>query len=345
MTINTGHHRWTRFLACLLAAALAVSPLATAQDWTGQRLPTIPDDSSSQDDVSPDDIIPQDEPDTTRDSGGGGGSDWTVPAIVAGTAATVLLVRWLRERRQAAKRPTADERDKQVNLQQQGPEFAPIYNTSAFAAIGLVQGNWPFVLDFAHDEPVIVTLRISARGVPDIYTLRFPFGAYETGHHRLQFQLPPAFGDSERPAAIAVTATDSSGKQTAPSFRVLALGCGPRAVGSVAIEEVTFLPRLIRAQAREQASYRFFSRSDFPSVMADFMRVEPAEDGERHFFVDEEPIDGGVSAGRSIEPQQWDGRDAGQRISAGTHRLKIRAWAPTRGWLTVWSDSRVDVSP
>lgn len=333
-----------RLVACLLGVALAVSPLATAQEWTPQRYSTLPDDSS-QDDVSPYDPLPPDEPDTTEDSGGGGSSDWTVPAIVAGTAATVLLVRWLRERRQAAQQPTADERDKLVTLQQQGPEFAPLYNTSAFAAMGMVQGNWPFVLDFVHDQPVIVTLRISARGVPDIYTLRFPFGAHETGHHRLQFQLPPAFGDSERPAAIAVTATDMSGERTAPSFRVLALGCGPRAVGSVAIEEVSFLPRLIRAQAREQASYRFFSHSDFPSAMADFMRVEPAEDGERHFFVDEEPIDGGVSAGRSIEPRQWDGRDAGQRISTGTHRLKIRAWAPTRGWLTVWSDSRVDVSP
>lgn len=333
MNVNAGHHRWKRFLACLLAAALAVSPLAVAQDDVAP-----PAGRSSSDDVNYDDGT-RGEPEDN------GGSDWTVPAIVAGAAASALLVRWLRERRQAAQRPTEDERDKQVKLQQQGPEFAPLYNTSAFAAIGMVQGNWPFVLEFAHDQPVIVTLRISARGVPDIYTLRFPFGADETGHHRLQFQLPPAFGDSERPAAIAVTATDMSGEQTAPSFRLLALGCGSRAVGSVAIEEVSFLPRLIRAQANEQASYRFFSHSDFPSAVADFMRVEPAEDGERHFFVNEAPIAGGVTAGRSIESRQWDGRDAGRRISTGTHRLKIRAWAPTQGWITAWSDSRVNVSP
>ncbi|WFM70711.1 hypothetical protein [Halomonas sp. CKK8] len=331
-----------RLVACLLAVALAASPLAVAQEWTPQRYPIAPDDSSSQDDGSPYDPLPPDEPDTTGDSGGDDGNDWTVPAIVAGTAATVLLVRWLQQRSQPS---PAVEDEVMMRLRRHGPEFAPQYNTSALAAIGMVRGGWPFVLDFSHQQPVTLTLRISARGVPDIYTLRIPFGAHETGHHRLQFQLPPAFDDSEHPAAIAVTATDPNSGEAAPSFRLHALGCGPRAVGSVAIEEVSFLPRLIRAQAREQASYRFFSHSDFPTAMADFMRVEPAEDGERHFFVDEEPIDGGVSAGRSIEPRQWDGRDAGQRISTGTHRLKIRAWAPTRGWLTVWSDSRVDVSP
>ncbi|PXX98343.1 hypothetical protein [Halomonas sp. LBP4] len=327
--VDAGHHRWKRFLACLLAAVLAVSPLAVAQD-------DVFPDGDGQDDTG-----------TTGEPSGNGGSDWTVPAIVAGAAASALLIRWLRERRQAVQppKPTKGERDMLVQLQQQGPEFAPRYNTSAFAAIGMVRGGWPFVLDFAHLQPVMVTLRISARGVPDVYTLRIPFGADETGRHRLQFQLPPAFGDSERPAAIAVTATDMSGERMEPSFRVLALGCGPRAVGSVAIEEVSFLPRLIRAQAREQASYRFFSHSEFPSAVAEFMRVEPADDGERHFFVNEAPIPGGVAAGRSIDPRQWDGRDAGQRISTGTHRLKIRAWAPTEGWITAWSDSRVKVSP
>lgn len=332
MNINAGPHRWKRFLACLLAGALAVSPLVVAQ--YDVDAPT----GRSSGDVNYDDGS-RGEPE------GDGGNDWTVPAIVAGAAASALLIRWLRERRQTTQQPTAGERDMLVQLQQHGPEFAPRYNTSAFAAIGMVRGGWPFVLDFAHEQPVIVTLRISARGVPDIYTLRIPFGADETGHHRLQFSLPPAFGDSERPAAIAVTATDMSGERPEPSFRVQAFGCGPRAVGSVAIEEVSFLPRLIRAQANEQASYRFFSHSDFPSAVADFMRVEPADDGERHFFVNEAPITGGVAAGRSIAPRQWDGRDAGQRISTGTHRLKIRAWAPTEGWLTAWSDSRVDVSP
>ncbi|MDI5986520.1 hypothetical protein QLQ85_17135 [Halomonas sp. M4R5S39] len=333
-TVGPGHRRWKRFLGCLLAGVLAAAPLASTH-------------ASSHDDVDYyDDYDSQDDTGTTREPTGNGGSDWTVPAIVAGAAATVLVVRWLRNRQQAGRQQaSAGEDDMLMRLRQHGPEFAPAYNASAFAAVGMVRGGWPFVMDFTHERPVMVTLRLSARGLPDIYTLRLPFGAGETGAHRLQFTLPPEFGDSERPAAIAVTATDLSGEHPAPSFRIQALGCGPRAVGSVAIEEVSFLPRLIRAQAREQASYRFFSHSDFPSAVAEFMRVEPADDGERHFFVHEAPIAGGVVAGRSIDPRQWDGRDAGQRLSTGTHRLKIRAWAPTEGWVTAWSTARVSVSP
>ncbi|QTF93480.1 hypothetical protein, partial [Halomonas sp. BM-2019] len=273
-------------------------------------------------------------------------SDWTVPAIVAGAAATVVVINWLRNRQQTVRQQaSASEDDMLARLRQQGPSFAPAYNTSAFAAVGMVRGGWPFVLDFSHERPVMVTLSLSARGLPEIYTLRIPFGANETGTHRLQFTLPPAFGDSTRPAAIAVTATEPGSERPEPSFRIIALGCGPRAIGSVAIEEVSFLPRLIRAQAREQASYRFFSHSDFPDAVAEFMRVEAALDGERHFFVNEAPIIGGVAAGRSIAPRQWDGRDAGQRLSTGSHRLKVRAWAPAEGWITAWSDARVDVAP
>ena len=280
--------------------------------------------------------------DYEQDDGGGGDDDWKVPAIVAGAVALGLVGRWLYQRSQAHSASTDDAM--MSRLQREGPVFAPTYNTSAFAAIAVVRGDWPFVLSFTHEAPVMVTLRLSARDVPEIYTIRLPFGAGDVGQHRLQFRLPPAFGDSERPAAIGVTATDS-GRRPAPGFRLLAFGCGPRAVGSVAIEEVSFLPRRIRAQAQERASYRFFSHSTFPRAVAEFIRVEDAIDGERQFFVDEAPIDGGVTAGRSIPPRQWDGRDSFERISRGTHRLKVRAWAPTGGWVTAWSGSRVNVAP
>ncbi|GGX89826.1 hypothetical protein GCM10007160_16530 [Litchfieldella qijiaojingensis] len=316
------HRCRKRILAYQLAAVLALTP----------GLPGLASTTS-------DDVYPQ-----YGDDGNGDDNGWKLPAIVAGAAALLLVGRWMQQRSQASQQDAADDSDMLEQLQKRGPEFPAQYNSSAFAAIGTVRGDWPFVLDFSHDRPVIVTLRISARDVPDIYTVRLPFGADETGRHRVQFRLPPAFGDSERPAAISVTATDMSGERTEPTFRVQALGCGPRAVGSVAIEEVSFLPRRIRAQAQEQASYRFFSHSDFPSAVAEFMRIEEADDGERHFFVNEEPIAGGVTAGRSIDPRLWDGRDERQRISTGTHRLKVRAWAPTGGWVTAWSDSRVNVS-
>lgn len=325
-------HRWTRGLAGVLAALMLLSSGLSAQD----RFPDY--DTGSQDTAS------DGGHDDTRypDGGGNGDDDWKVPAIAAGAVALALVGRWLYQRSQAHSPSTDDAM--MERLQREGPVFAPTYNTSAFAAIGVVRGDWPFVLNFSHEAPVIVTLRLSARDVPDIYTFRLPFGPGETGQHRLQFRLPPAFGASERPAAIGVTATDMSGERPAPSFRVLALGCGPRAVGSVAIEEVSFLPRRIRAQAQERASYRFFSHSAFPRAVAEFVRVEEAIDGERQFFVDEAPI-GDVAAGRSIAPRQWDGRDSFQRVSPGTHRLKVRAWAPTGGWVTAWSNSRVNVMP
>ncbi|MDN3557402.1 hypothetical protein [Halomonas maura] len=326
--------RW-RWLAGVLAALMLLSPALAIRHDDVQYLPPTGDaydaGSDSSDGGRP--HYPDD----------GGDDDWKVPAIVAGAVALGLVGRWLYQRSQSHS-PSSDDA-MMSRLQRQGPVFAPTYNTSAFAAIAAVRGDWPFVLSFSHHTPVMVTLRLSARDVPEIYTLRLPFGPGDVGQHRLQFRLPPAFGDSERPAAIGVTATDMSGQRPAPDFRLLALGCGPRAIGSVAIEEVSFLPRRIRAQARERASYRFFSHSRFPRAVAEFIRVEDATDGERQFFVDEAPIDGGLAAGRSIAPRQWDGRDSFRRVSSGPHRLKVRAWAPTGGWVTAWSGSRVNVMP
>lgn len=327
-------HRGSHWLAGSLAAMLLLSPALAIQDDIQTILGDDAYDTGSDS---------NDSPRYPEDNGDGDDDDWKLPAIVAGAVALGLVGRWLYQRNQAHT-PSKDDA-MMSRLQRQGPVFAPSYNTSAFAAIAPVRGDWPFVLSFSHEAPVMVTLRLSAREVPEVYTVRLPFGAGDIGEHRLQFRLPPAFGDSERPAAIGVTATDMSGQRPAPGFRILALGCGPRAVGSVAIEEVSFLPRRIRAQAQERASYRFFSHSDFTNAVAEFIRVEDASDGERQFFVDEAPIDGGLAANRSIAPRQWDGRDSFERVSRGTHRLKVRAWAPTGGWVTAWSGSRVDVMP
>ncbi|SHE74776.1 hypothetical protein SAMN02745148_01032 [Modicisalibacter ilicicola DSM 19980] len=318
-------------LACLLTMLLALSPMAQAQYQDGDYGREPPSEPGGP---------PSHEP-----GDGGDGSDWRVPAAVAGVVALTLVGRWLYQRSQAANAPESNDDEVLERMRREGPEFAPRYHGSAFAAIGMVRGDWPFILDFTHDRPILLTLRLSARGVPDIYTLRIPFEEGETGTHRLQFRLPQAFGDREQPAAIGITATDMSGERTASSFRINALGCGPRAVGSVAIEEVAFLPRRIRPQAGEQAFFRFFSHSTFPQAVAEFLRVEPAADGEQYFFVDEELIPGGVAAGRSIDPRRWDGRDLDQRLSPGAHRLQVRAWAPTGGWVTAWSDNRVRVSP
>jgi hypothetical protein len=163
----------------------------------------------------------------------------------------------------------------------------------------------------------------------------------------IQFRLPPeVFGDQRRPAVIAATATDAQGNATQPEFDVFALGAGPRAIGSVAIDQVSFGPSVIRVADGQQALYRFFSHSDFGNAAVEFWKVEKEFDGSRLFFVDDRSIEGGIRKNQWIglnERREWDGTEKGQKVSTGQHKVQVRAWDRAGDWVTAWSSSMVSV--
>jgi hypothetical protein len=270
-----------------------------------------------------------------------------VPAIVAGAAALAVISHML-SREAQPERPGDEtvppDQDRVERLRQTGPQYGAEYNMSAFAARGIVRGGWPLVFDFEQGSPGQVRLSITAQGVPEVFT--FPLERQRPGRYHVVMSVPQEIGDAPRPALVAVTATEADGQATLPSFRVYALGAGPRAVGSVAIDHVLFQPPTIRARKGQTAAYRFFSHSDFGNVSVEFMKVSDAGDGSRHEYISDQVIEAGVRRDQWIgqpDRREWNGRDANQRVSSGPHQLRVRAWDYDGDWVTAWSDSVVTV--
>jgi hypothetical protein len=215
---------------------------------------------------------------------------------------------------------------------------------SAMPIQAVVKGGWPLVIDFEQRSPGRVNLQVSAEGA-DIITYRLD--SYGLGRHLVQFQLPQeVLGNELRPALIGITAaTDAQSRDTLRDFRLYGLGAGPRAVGSVAIEKVGFEPPRVNPASGQTAKYRFFSKSDFKRVSAEFMRVFDRADGSQLIYVTEQPITQGVRSEQWVgmpQPLAWNGRDQQNQLSGGFHLLQVRVWDDQRGdWVAAWSETKV----
>jgi hypothetical protein len=284
--------------------------------------------------------------------GGGNRNDRNnlVPGIIIGAAAAIAVASLLQSTRSGASQPSQPNPppDQVVNrLLAEGPIIATAFNMSAFAVRGFVRGNWPLLIDFQQRSEGLAKLQISARDVPEIFEFDLTSACPPPRRCLITMRLPPElFGDQLRPAVIAATATDAKGNATQPEFNVYALGAGPRAVGSVAIDQVTFGPSAISVAAQQSALYRFFSHSDFSNASVEFWKVEDAVDGSRMFLVDDRRVDGGVRKNQWVgmnERRSWDGREREQRVSPGRHKVQVRAWDRVGDWVTALSNDVVTV--
>ena len=273
-----------------------------------------------------------------------------VPAIIGGAVAIGVITALMAQERNPAGQPAASTPppiDQIVErLLSDGPLLATEFNMSAFAVRGFVRGKWPLVIDFQQRSEGRARLHISARDVPEIFDFDLTGACPPPRRCLMRLQLPPEiFGNDLRPAVIAAMATDPSGVETLAEFDVYALGAGPRAVGSVAIDQVSFGPSMIHVAEQQNALYRFYSHSDFSHTSVEFWKMENGNDGTRLFFVDDRLIDGGVRKDQWIgtpERRMWDGMGKG-RVSSGRHRVQVRAWDRVGDWVTAWSNDIVTV--
>jgi hypothetical protein len=271
--------------------------------------------------------------------------------LVVGAVAVVAIGALLaRERRPASQPgPNLPPPDEVADrLLKEGPQLASQFNMSAFAVRGFVRGGWPMLIDFEQRGAGTAQLRISARDLPEVFTYDLSQACPQPRRCLIQFRLPvEIFGDQLRPAVIAAIATDDGGQQTLPGFVVYALGAGPRAIGSVAVDQVTFGPAAIRVADKQSALYRFYSHSDFGNASVEFWKVESRTDGSKHSFVDDRSVDGGIHKDQWIglnERKEWDGLTKEQNVSSGRHKVQVRAWDRVGDWVTSWSDSMVLVN-
>ncbi len=305
--------------------------------------PPVYDDPAyeeSDDDVSPG-PPPTDDDDDDKDR------DWVVPAIAIGAIAVAVIHSAMK------KKPPSDPGPDPVDpasqeladqLLRNGPEFSGLYNTSAFLMSGLAKGGWPIVVEFELPQPGYVELMIRTR-TSDTFRYRLDGGA--VGRRHIVLPLPPGLGDNLEPALIAVTATMAPGSgETLPGFQLIGLGCGPRAIGSVAIDKVTLSTPEIRSSAGQTTAYSFFAHSSFENAVVDFMKVKDSADGETYDWVNNHQIAGGVEANRWVGEQErlyWDGRSRERETSLGVHKVQVRVWHSEGDWVSAWSDSSVFV--
>lgn len=266
---------------------------------------------------------------------------WIIPIIPVVIAIGVYIRNWLSQHSNLPPGPETflpPDSGKIKILKEEGPQLPVSLALNSFSITGLVKGGWPIIMDFSLSSPGTVQVTISVQGVPEIYT--FMLSHNQTGRRQVKWDLPEQLGDDLRPALITVAATD----ETKSAFDMLGIGVGPRAIGSVAIDQLLFGPDKIRASSRDTAKYRFFSHSDFEKVSAEFRKLDS---GNTYVFVNAQPIEGGVSAKRWVglsELRSWDGFDTQKQLSQGIHRLLVRTWHSEGDWVTSLSKMAVNIS-
>lgn len=237
---------------------------------------------------------------------------------------------------------SANRPDPAAPLRTGGPAFPAEFSMSCLPVQGLVKGGWPMVADYSLERPASVSIEIHLEAGGAIHVQRLDGSP---GRHLTRFDLPASLGTAPRAALVLVRGGEDAGR-----LQLYGLGAGPRAVGSVAIDQVDFSPSSLRRGAREKASYSFYARSDFNRLAATVLKVQAGEGAVRLSRVREFDHPGGVSRGTRFGQgggQTWDGSDERNQTSAGVHLLQVRAWASAAedgDWVTAWSGRGVQVS-
>lgn len=269
----------------------------------------------------------------------GGGDRWWIPVAIVGAVAVVAgVAAWLTTRTE----PSA------ADLRRDGPMFPDELKMSAIGIVGLVQGNWPMVIDLEQGRAGEVRLYINAKGAQEVFSL--PLSKNPTGRRLIVLTLPPELGAQPQPAVIALIATDGTSSKTLIPLQVYAIGAGPRAVGSVSIDQILFGPDTIHVSKGEKAPYRFYSHSDFDNLSVEFVKVDRNSIEGDQRLVDAVKIPGGVRRHAWIGKlpdgrRDWTGYNGQNQISEGDHNLRIRVWHQQGDWTAAWSESMVTVSP
>jgi hypothetical protein len=152
--------------------------------------------------------------------------------------------------------------------------------------------------------------------------------------------LPANFGTKLQTGLYQIRSIPVAGANTpAPGLRTYGLGAGEKAVGSVAIDQLTFQPATIHPKAKEVADYGFHAHSAFDSVRAEFI-FTTLYNG--HLLVQKDQEDKLAPVPEGERPKgTWNGNG-----KAGEHMLQIRAWRGYQNggdWVVAWSPDIVDV--
>lgn len=178
----------------------------------------------------------------------------------------------------------------------------------------------------------------------------FAFNLKVDGRVQKIFRLPESFGLEPSKADITVhSVRDQPGADIPVALRIYGMGMGEKAVGSVGIDQISFGPPEVRNGHFAKARYRFYSRSDFNKVVAEFARIEVHQgiiqvvEGVNKEDLGE--LTRNTWIGRD-KPRHWNGKSKNGKNSYGLHILTLRAWRSSvkeGDWVVAWSPDTVDV--
>ncbi len=257
-----------------------------------------------------------------------GGSDapWIAGAVGAGGA--LVLQKWL----SARNRPAA-------KLSREGPKMPDEFSMSGLSIGAFVRADWPVVLDYYLPNGGALLVTVQSAALP-----AFNYRLRGDGRRRqVIFRLPRYFPQKPTAGSYAIRVMRSAGGATPGAYlRLFGVGAGERAVGSVAIDQVTFAPGTIRPKNKEVANYGFHAHTLFDRVRAEFLKVVLAQ-GQLVSQLDDHHDINGVQP-ETASTYQWNGR--GKKISPGEHMLQVRAWESAlnkANWVIAWSADQVMV--
>ena len=202
-----------------------------------------------------------------------------------------------------------------VKLSEHGPQFADLVHESAFHVTGFVRGGWPLVVDYQPSAGSYVVMTVTNPDVPPFTTV---LPTTQGIHQLVILTIPSWFGD--RIANFSIESTVSRGDRTLSYFRIYGFGCGRRAVGSVAIDQLQFGPQIITS-SNPDTRLSFHSHTKFDRVQSEFMQIALIDHCVEGRKVDDKGINRHVDAEENIQ-DTWNAKKA----RPGQIQFRVRGW-------------------
>lgn len=231
--------------------------------------------------------------------------------------------------------PSGDQPPRGQALLANGPELPDSYPDGSFSVRGFTRDGWPVVVDFAPQPGTVTQLEVTVatgNGSTKRTIILDADGAH--GRQLVKVQMPAGGTPLATPATylissvpIAALDTDRPAAVRAAPLQVFGIGGGPRAVGSVAIEQLAF------SRASVGARFSYVAKSEFSQVRAEVQQFRRTGDKSEIVGIFDSRKSN-LSVGR--QTGDWPGTASGSPApSRGVHRLQVTGWFTTddRSWV------------
>ncbi len=232
--------------------------------------------------------------------------------------------------------PAARQVSEQLN--RNGPQFPESLRMSDFRVTGFAKGGWPVVVDYEAEQGTYVLLTIVTQNSPPAQAV---LAVPQTGRRLQLLRLPAEFGTTLKSATFSIDAAASAIDQAPRYLRIYGFGCGAKAVGSVAIDELRFGPGAVTV-SDPKTHFGFHTHTMFDKMKAEFMQIAMVDHSIEGQLFDNKKIDRRVAEGESIN-DQWSAKKA----KTGPIQFRVRGWMTVRGdntggdWVSAFSPDLV----